>query len=204
MINGFTGKPISDVKIIFIRTISERTEFQQKKNSDINGIFMTDEIKQKFFCFIPEVRDIEDEILEGESLLFAPLIAPREERSVYLPPGNWRFWSDGRLFQGGQSYSLRCPLDGMLLFVKDGTLLPWAQVVEYITPEVSLAVTARVYGSMDGDVSCRLYDGDTEKTDPSPDAWLECHVRNGKTAELSRASQLYHCIGVQLFGDPEK
>lgn len=49
VINGATGKPIGDARIIIITKISKRTEFQQKKNSDINGFFTTNEIKQKFF-----------------------------------------------------------------------------------------------------------------------------------------------------------
>ena len=49
VINGSTGKPIGDAQIIIIIKISKRTEFQQKKNSDINGFFTTNEIKQKFF-----------------------------------------------------------------------------------------------------------------------------------------------------------
>ena len=139
------------------------------------------------------VRNIDDEFMIGESLLFAPLTASQTERDVYLPSGKLRFWRDGKLYAGEKSYRMPCPLEEMLLFVKDCTLLPWAKPVEHVSSDISIELTARIYGHA---TACRLYDGDAEHVNPSSDAWLECRIANGSLV-LSRPSRLYSVSGIK-------
>ena len=143
-----------------------------------------------------EARNVDDEFLIGESLLFAPVFVPQTERNVYFPPGNWRFWRDGTLFKGTKHYDLPCPIDEILLFVKDGTLLPWAKPVEHVSSDISFELTARIYGKT---TSCRIYDGDAEHVNPTSDAWLECRIANG-LLELSRPSRLYSVADTKCVG----
>jgi len=147
----------------------------------------------------PACRDIDDEVLVGDALLFAPLTAPAEEREVYLPRGRWRHWADGRLFEGGRRHTVRAGLEDMLLFVKDGTLLPWAEPVERVEAGRKFRLTARIYG--DGAAECALYDGDGETLEPDRGAWLRCSAGAGADAVPSRASELYELIGTQRFNE---
>ena len=53
-----------------------------------------------------EAYTVKDEYLFGDSLLVAPIVAPRDKetglatRSVWLPAGSWVEWSTGRVFDG--------------------------------------------------------------------------------------------------------
>ena len=90
--------------------------------------------------------DIDDEYMMGEALLVAPVFAGQSGRSVYLPEGNWYCFWTGKKYEGKQTVSMETELDTIPVFVKEGTLLPLAKPVEYITPETCFEVAVRCYG----------------------------------------------------------
>lgn len=92
------------------------------------------------------VYNISNEYMIGQGLLSAPLTDKADERKVYLPEGVWYDFNTGRKYYGGKEYSITCNYTGLPLFVKEGTILPLAKPVEYITPSTQFEITCRVYG----------------------------------------------------------
>ncbi len=67
---------------------------------------------------------IEDEYLFGSSLLVAPLLHEgSNSRDVYLPPGSWIDYQNGRSYNGGW-HKIEAGKIPIIMLVKDGTILP--------------------------------------------------------------------------------
>lgn len=60
----------------------------------------------------------------GRDLLVAPIVTEgADERSVYLPDGEWMdFWT-GNPMQGGLTHSVGCGLDSIPVFTRNPALL---------------------------------------------------------------------------------
>jgi alpha-D-xyloside xylohydrolase len=109
----------------------------------------------------PATYEIDDAYMMGDRMLVAPLITGQTERTVYLPQGGWYdFWTNER-FAGGRTYTLEPGLDRVPVFVKDNTLLPLAEPMEYVTDGAVFAITVRAYGSKPQDFLLHEDDGTT-------------------------------------------
>jgi alpha-D-xyloside xylohydrolase len=107
----------------------------------------------------PDARDIDDQYFMGDDLLVAPVFAGQTARDVYLPAGDWfDFWTGERL-EGGQ-HTVDVPLDRIPIFVRDGSILPIAELVDHVTADTVFDITARVYGA--DPRPFRLYEDDGE------------------------------------------
>ena len=61
-----------------------------------------------------------DEYLLGRRLLVAPIVQPGAEgRRVYLPQGRWKHFFTGRVYEGGRTVELSCPLNEALVFERE-------------------------------------------------------------------------------------
>lgn len=101
---------------------------------------------------------IDDQYLLGESLLVAPLTAAQKERKIYLPQGDWfDFWT-GQRIRGKQSITVAPSIEHIPVFVKDGALLPLAEVTPHTADPRSFDLTVRVYG--DGSEGAVLHEDD--------------------------------------------
>lgn len=99
-----------------------------------------------------EVYDINDQFLV-ENLMICPVTeAKATERKVYLPKGcDWYdFWT-GVKYQGGQSIISQAPIDKMPIFVKAGTILPLADVMQYSSEKTLDNIEVRIYPGKDAD-----------------------------------------------------
>ena len=76
------------------------------------------------------------EYLLGKEILVAPVAEYQaadgevflpEARSVYLPKGKWVGAFSGKVYAGGRSHVVPCPLPQMPLFVRCGALIPLAE-----------------------------------------------------------------------------
>ncbi len=106
----------------------------------------------------PKVRQIDDEFMFGDSVLAAPMFAGEPQRDVYLPAGDWYdFWTHARI-TGGTTIEATNDLGQIPLFVKDGTLLPLAEPVEFIKPDTCFNITVNVVGDHPADFT--LYEDD--------------------------------------------
>jgi alpha-D-xyloside xylohydrolase len=92
------------------------------------------------------VYNIDDEYMMGDNVLVAPVTAGKSMKKVYLPEGDWYcFWTD-RKYKGGTWYELDVPLDRIPVYIKNGTLLPLAKPVEYLTSDTRFDITVMCYG----------------------------------------------------------
>ena len=95
------------------------------------------------------VGKIDDEYMMGESLLCAPFIDSSSQRTVYFPQGNWYDYNTNKKYEGGKAYTISMTLDQIPMFVKDNSILPLAQPVEYITPSTVFNISCKIYGNPD-------------------------------------------------------
>jgi len=94
------------------------------------------------------VYNLSDEYLIGESLLAAPLTGESSSRTLYLPAGNWYDFNTNKKYEGGREYTVTVSEDQLPLFVKEGTILPLATPVEFISSATVFDITCRVYGKV--------------------------------------------------------
>lgn len=73
---------------------------------------------------------IEDEYLFGSDLLVAPLFEDDPGRRVYLPPGEWIDYQNGRVHQGGRWHELTAGTIPIILLVRNGAAIPHAAVAQ--------------------------------------------------------------------------
>ncbi len=97
------------------------------------------------------VWGIDDQFMFGESILVSPVTKYKaRSRELYLPEGEWyNMWSDEKQ-TGGRKITAKAELEEMPLFVKAGTILPFAPKVQYATEKTSEPTTLKIYPGCDG------------------------------------------------------
>lgn len=81
----------------------------------------------------PEVRNMNGEFLVGEQILVAPVVEPGATmKMVYLPEGIWYDYWSGEKYTGKQYLLADAPLDKCPIYVKEGSIIPMYQVVQYV------------------------------------------------------------------------
>lgn len=73
-----------------------------------------------------EAANIDDEFMIGDEILAAPIYSPHGCRTLYLPMGTWTEWHTNRLHQGRSRVDACAPDDEVLLYIKNGSLVPLA------------------------------------------------------------------------------
>ncbi len=69
--------------------------------------------------------NMREQFMLGENMLVAPVLYEGERsKTVYLPKGIWFNYFTMEKLQGGKWYKLPCELDEILVFVKDGSIIP--------------------------------------------------------------------------------
>ncbi len=106
---------------------------------------------------------IDNQLLVGDRLMVAPVVAGVNQRNVYLPEGKWvDFWS-GKEYTGKITLDIQVPLNLVPLYVKSGSILPLAKPTLYTDDPQSLEIEARVFG--DGRYPITLYEDDGKTYD---------------------------------------
>jgi alpha-D-xyloside xylohydrolase len=106
-----------------------------------------------------KVADMRDEYMFGPALLVAPVVEQgATTREVYLPAGTdwYNYWTNEKL-HGGQTITVKAPIDTIPLFVKAGSILPLGLPVESTKDKQALA-KIKVYPG--ADASFTLYNDD--------------------------------------------
>lgn len=81
----------------------------------------------------PETWNLNGEFLVGENLLVAPVLEQgATKKSVYLPQGIWYDFDTCKKYVGGTYYLVDAPLDTCPLFVKEGSIIPTFELMQYV------------------------------------------------------------------------
>ena len=109
----------------------------------------------------PKVQNIPDQYMFGPAFLVNPVTEQlytgdnaakgKNTRDVYLPKGTtwYNFWT-GKQYAGGQTIAADAPLNIIPLFVKAGSIVPMAPVMEYATQHPADTLELRIYSGADG------------------------------------------------------
>ncbi|MGB0073672.1 MAG: hypothetical protein WBE56_02935 [Terracidiphilus sp.] len=102
---------------------------------------------------------VDDQYMIGDRMMVAPLFAGEPSRKVVLPEGGWHdFWS-GAPMSSGTELTVPASTDRIPIYVKTGSIIPWADVGQCASTAETRRITARVYG--DGSIPFAL---DADKT----------------------------------------
>ncbi len=81
----------------------------------------------------PKTFTLADQVMLGPSLLAAPMCRPGiEHRAVYLPEGRWYDWWSGEAIDGPTPILAHAPLERMPLYVRAGSIIPMAPVMQHV------------------------------------------------------------------------
>ncbi len=95
----------------------------------------------------PQVYNLNDEYLVGDSILVAPVIQQgKTKRMVYLPAGKWIDFWDKTEYEGQTTILVDAPIDKLPIFIKKNTILPWSKEVDHISTEPQKEITFKLYG----------------------------------------------------------
>ncbi len=77
--------------------------------------------------------NLNNEFLVGENMLVAPVVEQgATKRMVYLPVGTWFNYWDGTKYQGGGHIIVDAPIDTLPIFIKEGSIIPMYEEVQYV------------------------------------------------------------------------
>ncbi|MDP4227294.1 MAG: glycoside hydrolase family 31 protein, partial [Bacteroidota bacterium] len=134
----------------------------------------------------PEVWRLDKQYMMGDNIMCAPFIEGVSEREVYFPKGIWYDFNTNKKYEGGKKYTIQMTLDQIPMFIKEGTILPLAKPVEFITPETVFEVNCKVYGKPANDMRLFEDDGFTFNFEKGNYNWLDLSW-NGKKGLVKRS-----------------
>lgn len=126
-----------------------------------------------------KVHEISNQYMFGKSFMVTPVTQPMyvlnadnkwenpvedfsqiKTQPVYLPKGTswYDFWT-GEKMVGGQTINKQVPIDIIPLYIKAGTILPWATKVQYATEKWN-DLEIRIYTGVDGEFT--LYEDEND------------------------------------------
>lgn len=109
-----------------------------------------------------KVTNLVDEYMFGPALLVAPVVEQgATTREVYLPAGTdwYNYWTNEKL-HGGQTVTVKAPIETIPLFVKAGSILPMGAPVES-THDTQPIMKVKVYPGASTDFTLYNDDGTT-------------------------------------------
>jgi alpha-D-xyloside xylohydrolase len=103
------------------------------------------------------LQAVDDQYMIGDRMMVAPLFAGEPSRKVVLPEGLWNnFWT-GEALEGGKDIIVPSTFEQIPVYVKTGSIIPWADVGLFAGASETRRLTARIYG--DGSLPCTLSNG---------------------------------------------
>jgi len=110
------------------------------------------------FASDPAVKNIADQYMFGPSILVNPVYTYKAtERKVYLPAGQgWYDMYTGKYSEGGEYIQAAAPYERMPLFIKEGSIIPFGEPLQYTREKPADNITLYVYTGKDA--SFNLYE----------------------------------------------
>lgn len=121
-----------------------------------------------------KAREINDQYMFGDSIMVCPVTKPMyydvgsqeinnvdKTRQVYLPEnsGWYDFWT-GDYYEGGQVITADCPIDKMPLYVKEGSIIPMTEPIEFANQKPNGPLQIHIYTGKDADFELYEDEGD--------------------------------------------
>ncbi|MBQ4574997.1 MAG: DUF5110 domain-containing protein [Clostridia bacterium] len=106
---------------------------------------------------------IDDQYMVGDAMMYAPMLPGKTSREVYLPAGKWHNFFTGETYEGATKRTFEAAVADILLFVRDGSLIPTAKPVTHVTPDTVFEMEVRRFGG--GRLTCTLTEDDGESFD---------------------------------------
>ena len=107
----------------------------------------------------PEVRDLSDQWMLGPALMVCPVYEyGARSRCVYLPEGGWYDFYTGEYYAGGRRITVEAPYERIPLFVREGSILPYGDAMEWTDEKPAEHITFLVYAGKDA--SFNFYEDD--------------------------------------------
>ncbi|MBO4624204.1 MAG: DUF4968 domain-containing protein [Bacteroidales bacterium] len=98
----------------------------------------------------PEVRDLSDQWMFGPALMPCPVYEYKaRSREVYFPQGGWYDFYTGKYIQGGQRLTVEAPYERMPLYVREGSIIPVGDAMEWSDEKPADHITFLVYAGKD-------------------------------------------------------
>ncbi len=95
------------------------------------------------------VINMKEEFMIGNSILIAPVLHKSEiYKTVYLPKGKWYDFMTNKIYNGGQRYRLKCDLNTVIIFIREGSIIPIYEEKYLNTKNRPNTVTFNVYGNV--------------------------------------------------------
>jgi alpha-glucosidase (family GH31 glycosyl hydrolase) len=116
----------------------------------------------------------------GAEMLVAPVLDPGGRQTVWLPPGDWVGFSDGRHYQGGGTFTAQYPVEEAPVFVRAGAVIPEQRPSDHSDARALDDLILNVYGSGSG--RFELYEDDGESLNADEEGQ---HARTALTHTVS-------------------
>ncbi|MCC3374549.1 TIM-barrel domain-containing protein [Cohnella sp. REN36] len=130
----------------------------------------------------------DDQYMVGESLLVAPMTEGEAERNVLLPAGVWWGLDTGERYEGGRVIRVRPGLETIPVFVRDGAILPLAEVLPHAPgPGERTPLTLVHFGSSPGEGWLYDDDGETLAHESGQGGWWKAVVTREADGSLKAA-----------------
>ncbi|MFN2975452.1 TIM-barrel domain-containing protein [Terriglobus aquaticus] len=93
----------------------------------------------------PSLAAVDDQYLIGDRLMAAPLFAGEAVRNIVFPPGQWQdFWTGAMVTE--RKITVQGSTRNIPLYIKAGSLMPWAEVGPHTGAAEARRLSVRVYG----------------------------------------------------------
>ena len=92
---------------------------------------------------------VDDQYFFGHDLLVAPMFDDAPSRRVYLPPGAWIDYQNGRVFRGGQWQEIAPGIIPVVLLVRDHAVIPHLAIAQSTSAMRWTDIELRVFSSDD-------------------------------------------------------
>src|SRR5690606_4689326 len=114
----------------------------------------------------------------------------QQSKIVYLPEGDWYYYFNNNIFQGGQEHNIETPLDEMPIFVKAGSVIAEYPVMQHTGEKKIEELLLNVYFGK-GINKSYLYTDHGDTFAYEQDVYLEkCFITSGTDHSLDIKQQL--------------
>jgi alpha-glucosidase (family GH31 glycosyl hydrolase) len=144
--------------------------------------------------------------LWGDAFLVSPVVqASQTSKRIYLPQGVWiDYWTDS-VFQGGPNVVVTTPLETMPLFVKAGSIIPMAPVMNYSDERPLDTLMLVMYPQRGKESRFSLYEDDGKTLAYQSGSFAQTLIvqNSGGPGSSSLTIDIYPTVGMYT-GRPER